>query len=180
MLFFPASFYHAEELVALINSAYRGAVSKQGWTSEADLLDGRRTDKNEILRLLTDEDSLLICGQLDGQLVASVLLLHVDQQAQISMLAVSPHYQRQGIGKKLLQQAELIAQQTWSVNRFVMYVISSRTELIAFYERRSYQRTGVLIAFPEKPDLWVSKVPDLRLERLEKQSDTHSANNFAP
>jgi ribosomal protein S18 acetylase RimI-like enzyme len=80
----------------------------------------------------------------------------------------------------LLQQAESIAQRSWSVTRFVMYVISSRTELIAFYERRDYQRTGISIAFPEKPDLWVFKVPDLRLELLEKIIVINGANNFAP
>ena len=44
----PLQFRHAthadiDSLVALIESAYRGDVSKQGWTTEADMLGGRRT-----------------------------------------------------------------------------------------------------------------------------------------
>ena len=31
-------------IAALVNSAYRGETSRQGWTTEADYLDGQRTD----------------------------------------------------------------------------------------------------------------------------------------
>ncbi|MDQ3229301.1 MAG: GNAT family N-acetyltransferase, partial [Pseudomonadota bacterium] len=31
-------------LAALVTSAYRGDVSRQGWTTEADFLDGNRID----------------------------------------------------------------------------------------------------------------------------------------
>jgi hypothetical protein len=49
-----------------------------------------------------------------------------------------------------------------------MTVISCRNELLAFYERRGYRRTGVSKAFPVNPELWLPKVADLRLEMLEK------------
>src|SRR4051794_13241714 len=32
-------------IVALVESAYRGESSRAGWTTEADLLDGQRTDR---------------------------------------------------------------------------------------------------------------------------------------
>ena len=32
-----------DAVVALVESAYRGDASRQGWTTEADFLDGRRT-----------------------------------------------------------------------------------------------------------------------------------------
>ncbi|MCW3089685.1 MAG: hypothetical protein JWP81_754 [Ferruginibacter sp.] len=41
-----------EELVQLVNSAYRGESSKKGWTTEADLLDGIRTDTKAIELIL--------------------------------------------------------------------------------------------------------------------------------
>jgi hypothetical protein len=49
-----------------------------------------------------------------------------------------------------------------------MYVIPNRVELIAFYERQAYIRTGLMVDFPENPRLWQPKVADLRLEVLEK------------
>jgi len=84
------------------------------------------------------------------------------------VFAVNPALQGCGIGKALLQAAEFAAQKTWSVNRFVMVVISCRHELIAFYERRGYRRTGINKAFPLKPSVWTPKVSDLALVILEK------------
>jgi len=84
------------------------------------------------------------------------------------MLAVSPPLQGCGIGKQLLQAAELAALEAWAVNRFTMSVIPQRLELIAFYERRGYRRTGISKAFPENSELWTPKVDGLRLELLEK------------
>jgi len=49
-----------------------------------------------------------------------------------------------------------------------MHVITLRHELIAFYERRGYQRTGLLSDFPVNPALWQAKLAGLKLEALEK------------
>jgi ribosomal protein S18 acetylase RimI-like enzyme len=49
-----------------------------------------------------------------------------------------------------------------------MTVISLRTELIAFYERLGYQRTGEFEQFPKNPDLWQPKVEGLSLQVLAK------------
>ncbi|MDD1622214.1 MAG: GNAT family N-acetyltransferase [Methylococcaceae bacterium] len=168
LIFSKAEIRHTECLVELINSAYRGEPSKLGWTTEADLLDGRRTDAKEIRDLLADEDSMIMLCQSGADLLGSVHLQKTGERVQIGMLAVSPPLQGRGIGKQLLQAAELAAQEAWAVNRFVMSVIPQRRELIAFYERRGYRRTGVSKAFPENPELWAPKVDGLRLELLEK------------
>jgi len=164
----------AAQLAELINSAYRGEASKQGWTTEADLLDGRRTDTEEIRRLIAHDDSMLMLCRMGAEVLGSVHLQMSSGQVQISMLAVSPPQQGLGIGKQLLQVAEKTAQQTWSVQRFVMAVIPCRHELIAFYERRGYRRTGISQAFPVNPSLWTPKVAGLRLEYLEKVLNTRS------
>lgn len=168
LTFSKAEIRHADRLVELINSAYRGESSKQGWTTEADLLDGRRTDGREILRLLSDADSMIVLCLSGADLLGSVHLQKSGEQVLIGMLAVSPHLQGRGIGKQLLQAAEMTAKETWAVKHFVMSVIPQRQELIAFYERRGYRRTGISKVFPENPELWTPKVDDLRLELLEK------------
>ncbi len=49
-----------------------------------------------------------------------------------------------------------------------MAVIPQRRELIEFYQRRGYRRTGRIEPFPENPALWTPKVGGLCLELLEK------------
>jgi ribosomal protein S18 acetylase RimI-like enzyme len=167
-MFCQANKDDAEQITSLINSAYRGELSRKGWTTEADLLDGSRTDIDEILSLIADDNSMFILCKQNSELQASVHLHNTDDGVHIGMLAVNPLLQGQGIGKALLQAAEITAQQTWSTNRFVMSVISCRQELIAFYERRGYRRTGISKEFPINPSLWTPKVSDLQLVLLEK------------
>lgn len=158
----------AGQIAALVNAAYRGEPSKQGWTTEADLLAGRRTDAEEILQLISSDDSMFLLCNAGAELIGSVHLQKQAEQVCLGMLAVSPSLQGRGIGKQLLEVAEHAAQETWSVNKSVMTVISCRNELLAFYERRGYRRTGVSKPFPVNPELWLPKVADLRLEILEK------------
>ena len=156
------------QIAALVNSTHRGESSKQGWTTEADLLAGRRTDAEEILRLISTDDSMFLLCKDKAELIGSV---HVQKQAEqvcLGMLAVSPLLQGRGIGKQLLEAAEQAAQEAWVVNKSVMTVIACRNELIAYYEQRGYRRTGVSKEFPVNPELWTPKVADLRLEILEK------------
>lgn len=158
----------ARRIVDLVNSAYRGEYSKQGWTSEADLVMGRRTEADEIERLVATDDSMFLLCKAEAQLIGSVHLQRQKDQVYLGMLAVSPPLQGRGVGRQLLFAAEQTAQRTWSVNKFLMSVIESRSELIAFYERNGYRRTGVSKAFPLRPELWTPKVADLRMEILEK------------
>ena len=166
--FVRANISDAQQLAAFINSAYRGESSRLGWTSEAHLLDGARTDTADMLKLLSDDDSMLVMCKSAADLLGSVHLHYNGNQVHISMLAVEPKFQGNGIGKQLLQAAEQLALQTRPVQRFVMNVISCRLELLAYYERRGYRRTGITQAFPVNPALWQAKVGDLRLELLEK------------
>ncbi|HLF24587.1 MAG TPA: GNAT family N-acetyltransferase, partial [Burkholderiales bacterium] len=63
-----------EQIVALVNSAYRGEPSKRGWTTEADLLDGQRTDADEIGRLIAAPASMIVLCHSDQELIGSVHL----------------------------------------------------------------------------------------------------------
>jgi ribosomal protein S18 acetylase RimI-like enzyme len=135
-------------LVQLVNSAYRGESSKRGWTTEADLLDGIRTDEENMHRLVEDPNGvMLICRDKQNELLGCVNLQMQVDHLYLGMLTVSPELQGGGIGKKLLQASEQYA----TANGFgtiIMSVISIRTELIAWYERRGYQRTGETKPFP--------------------------------
>jgi ribosomal protein S18 acetylase RimI-like enzyme len=133
--FRPAKMTDIPRIVELVNAASRGDSGKQGWTTEADLLDGQRTDAEEITGIIQADDSMVLLCELDGMLVASIQLENNSLGAYLGMLAVNPLMQNQGIGKRLLAEAEGIAQQTWAAEKMQMVVITLRHDIIAFYER---------------------------------------------
>ncbi len=158
----------AGKIAELVNSAYRGESSKLGWTTEADLLGGQRTDIAEVSALLNRADSLFILCEKEGGLVASVHLERCGEEALLGMLAVKPGLQGKGLGKRLLLEAERKAIESWGARRMRMAVLTFRQELIEYYQRRGYVRTGRFEAFPEDPRLGIPKVNGLRFEWLEK------------
>jgi ribosomal protein S18 acetylase RimI-like enzyme len=139
-----------EAVVALVESAYRGESSRAGWTTEADLLDGQRTDAEGVQAIITSAVSRLRLGVADdGQLLASFQLERRDGGVcYFGMFAVSPTRQGGGIGREALAEAERIASQEWAAHTMQMTVISQRRDLIAWYERRGYAATGEQQPFP--------------------------------
>jgi len=160
----------AARLVALVNSAYRGESSKKGWTTEADILGGQRTDEEKMRELLAAKDSRVeLAFSEEGALAACVhLKKEADGSCYLGMLSVDPNRQAGGLGKELLAQSEKIAR-AWGCARMRMTVISVRAELIAYYERRGYRPTGRTEPFPENdPRFGLPKVRGLTFAELEK------------
>ena len=60
------------QLNVLINSAYRGDSSKQGWTTEADLLDGIRTDEESLKELIQQPNSFMLKYEEENKILACV------------------------------------------------------------------------------------------------------------
>ncbi|MCX2574006.1 GNAT family N-acetyltransferase [Pedobacter sandarakinus] len=136
----------------LINSAYRGESSKQGWTTEEAILGGIRIDE-VALRKYFGQDHIHILKYTDaqGRLLGTVNLEVRPDELYLGLFAVSPLAQNLGIGKALLQAAEGIAREN-DRKKIAITVISSRTELIAWYERNGYRATGKSIAFEDIQD----------------------------
>lgn len=155
-------------IVALVNGAYRGESSRAGWTTEADLLDGQRTDADEVSSLIAADDSMILLCLQDEEIIGSVHLQHGKHVAYMGMLVIKPVMQGQGLGKKLMQAAEATAIKMWDASKMLMYVVSLRHELIAFYERRGYRRTGKRKAFPGDIRFGLPRVAGLEIELMEK------------
>lgn len=135
-------------LVELIESAYRGDSSRAGWTTEADILQGRRTDPQGVRAVVDGPGSRLLVVERDGDLIACCQLEHRGEAAYFGMFAVRPALQGAGLGKVIIAEAERTVRETWGAREMHMTVISVREELIAWYERRGYRRTGKLTPFP--------------------------------
>jgi ribosomal protein S18 acetylase RimI-like enzyme len=158
-----------EALSLLVNSAYRGDVSRAGWTTEADLLDGQRTDPQSLQELVSDPASVLLLLEDAGALIGCVNLRKKPGCAYLGMLTVKPTLQAAGIGKKLLAIAEGFVSREWNLPRIEMTVIIQRESLIAWYERRGYRRTGKRERFPYGDARFgLPKRDDLEFEVLEK------------
>jgi ribosomal protein S18 acetylase RimI-like enzyme len=135
-------------IVALVESAYRGDASRAGWTTEADLLDGQRTDADKVAELIRDPSSRILLAEQSGAIVASLLLSVRDNDVRLGMFAVQPALQGAGIGRLVLKEAERVCREELKAVRVDMTVIAQRPELIAWYERRGYLKTGEREAFP--------------------------------
>jgi GNAT superfamily N-acetyltransferase len=165
---FVAQDKHCKQTVALVNSAYRGESGKQGWTTESDLLDGQRIDES-MFREMLGQGVILLFGDEENPVGSAFLELQEDA-AYIGMVTVSPLKQGHGLGKQILQIAEDFAIKKWAVQFAKMSVISKRTELLAFYERRGYLQTGETVPFPYGNEQFgIPKVDDLEFLIVKKK-----------
>jgi GNAT superfamily N-acetyltransferase len=156
-------------IVPLVESAYRGDVSRKGWTTEADLLDGQRTDPAGVAELIRKPGSCMLLAERDGALLASANLEKRGEAGYFGMFSVRPELQGAGIGRATLAEAERHARDDWHCREMHMTVISVRDELIAWYERRGYKRTGIHSPFPYGDERFgIPKRDDLRFELLVK------------
>jgi len=160
-----------EELIRLVNSAYRGESSKKGWTTEADLLDGIRTDQKSIeAQLQKPGATMLIAKNMNDRMVGCVYLMQQGHRLYLGMLTVAPDIQARGIGKQLLQAAEKYAGEI-NCTSIVMSVIDIRLELIDWYKRHGYVSTGEIKPLPADPSFGIPKQP-LQFIVLEKKIST--------
>lgn len=136
------------DLLTLVQSAYRGDSSRVGWTTEADLLDGQRTDAEALAADLANPRlTVLYAVDVDGPLACAAITDKGDGVGYFGMFAVRPAAQGARIGSALLTAAENFARGFGAV-RMEMTVIAQRTDLIEWYLRRGYQLTGERAPFP--------------------------------
>ena len=138
-----------DEIMQLVNSAYRGESSRSGWTTEADLIAGNvRIDKPSLLEVFETSGSVILLYQQDQQIIGCVNLQQKTDHLYLGMFSVSPSHQNTGIGKKLLKAADEYALQM-GLATIHMSVIAFRDELISWYKRNGYVDTGERIPFKE-------------------------------
>lgn len=166
--FRKATIIDVETIAKLVNNAYRPSTGISGWTHESDIVAGNRIDIPQIIETLSKKDSVVLLG-LAGEII--IACVHVEKDSHnsyIGMLAVDPSLQAHGIGKNMLAHAEKYAQDHFNADKFVMAVVSARHELISFYQRRGYQKTGEIIEYPLDAGVGQPKLDNLKVEILEK------------
>jgi ribosomal protein S18 acetylase RimI-like enzyme len=170
--FRTASKSDAEAITNLVNRAYRPEVGASGWTHESDLVSGKRATVNQVAEIVAKPDSIVLVGFKDSEIGACVHVEKDSNNSHIGMLAVNPTLQGAGVGKQMLAYAEWYASEYYGSEKYIMFVVSSRNELIAFYLRRGYQQTGCVMDYPLSAGAGTPKHADLKIETLEKRSHT--------
>jgi ribosomal protein S18 acetylase RimI-like enzyme len=155
------------KIVQLVNSAYRPTVENKGWTHEAALITGERTNIHQVKEAINS--SVILVGTHDQDIVACVQVEQKGGEAYISMLAVEPRLQDAGIGKLMLGEAEIYVYTTWGINHLALVVVSRRQELIEFYLRRGYSSSGETLPYPVQCGVGRPKDEKLDLTILRKQ-----------
>jgi len=137
-----------ERVHTLIELAYRGSVAARGWTNETELLEGPRSTLGEIAGIIADPQSRFVMAVANGALIATALIRKYQDGAYFGMFAVDPRMQLGGVGKMHISRCEADARRLWNARFLRLRVISLRDELISWYERRGFVRTGEHEPFP--------------------------------
>jgi GNAT superfamily N-acetyltransferase len=147
LTFRPAVPDDVDAIVRLVTDAYRGEASTVGWTTEDHLLKGQRTDAVMVTASVVDPSGEVVLAESGGALVGCIHVQRAGDGAHFGMFAVDPTLQAGGTGSALLDQAQALAR-AWGCATLDLEVVAQRSELIAWYERRGFARTGETKPFP--------------------------------
>lgn len=186
LAFRPATPDDAASVAALANAAYRLPPGPRGWTSEAELIAGQRTDATMLVDQLATPGVTILVATLpasaatpDVELVACVQLSPSGDPGvgEIGLFAVHPDHQGTGVGGATLTQAEDLARRS-GYQRVRLLVIESRSELVGWYHRRGYAPTGAVQAFPYGDERFgTPRRQGLRFRVLERHLTTGETND---
>jgi GNAT superfamily N-acetyltransferase len=155
-------------IVALVNCANSGDGGTAGWTHEAHLFHGKRTDEAEIAQLLAMPGATFVLSLGAGQVIACAYLRITGNDAYLGLLSVYPRGQGLGLGSELIAECERIACDEGCGRLRITVITSHRPEVAAFYERRGFVRTGEFKSFERKQAREGKKVDGMQLEWMDK------------
>lgn len=158
-------------IVARAQSAYRGEEGARGWTSEAHLLDGQRTDAEAVAELLARPRSVILLLEEGERLVGCLHLEVKPDGGWFGLFAVEPARQGVGLGGRLVRAAEALARDRFGASHMNLQVIAGRDELIAWYERLGYRATGQTAPFPDDERFGVVRGAPLHFVVMRKPLD---------
>ena len=176
------------DVVDHVQAGYRG---DKGWTHEFNLVDGQRVDESMLLDTLkssaseiylliyqlsspppTNENPVLniiheTCVLSGNNVIGCIQLDYCTDITHFGLFTVNPKLQNLGFGRWLLQKAEEFSVLR-SIKRLGMSVLSVRGELIAWYERRGFKKTGITAKFPNDQRFGIPKVENLTFVEMIK------------
>ncbi|AZP29215.1 MULTISPECIES: GNAT family N-acetyltransferase [Acinetobacter] len=166
--FRSAQFPDIPQLVVLINKSYREQQDRS-WTTELDWVEGQRITEFQLeAQLQLRNSTLLIAETSVSKLIACIGLTFENNQVEIGTFCTDPQVQNMRVGRSVLEYAEQYAlKEDPHLTSALMYVLDVRSELIAYYERRGYMKTGNKQSYPVEANVGVPRVP-IKLVEMKK------------
>lgn len=145
------------DLALLINRAYR-ENHKNSWSNESRIVVGDRINQAQLINLIVPEKEqrnntrLMVAEfKIDDQTeIFGCILIEFNQNtAEIGTFCIAPRWQNLKYGHQLLSKAEMYALKiNPELYSYEMWVLNVRHELIDFYLRRAYVKTGRISSYP--------------------------------
>jgi ribosomal protein S18 acetylase RimI-like enzyme len=109
---------------------------------QCNLVVPQNNPRKDIQRKLQVNPEWFLVGVLDGHIVATCMAGYEGHRGWINYLAVSPHHRRQGIGRRIMEEAEtrLTGAGCPKIN---LQARETNRSVIQFYERIGYTRDPV-------------------------------------
>lgn len=99
--------------------------------------------KQDIERKRAFQPELFLVGLLDGQIVATVMAGYEGRRGWINMLGVDPQWQRRGLGRQIMAEAERRLQ-ALGAPKVNLQVRASNLQVLHFYESLGYKDDHVV------------------------------------
>lgn len=168
----PAREADLEAVAELMNVAYGGTGAVAGWTNVSQFLVGDRTSLDALRAELaaSPAGTLLVLRDTGRGAVRGSVWIEprAGSTWYLGSLCVEPREQNAGLGRRILQAAELEILRRGG-DEVEIEVLNVRAPLIAWYERRGYRLTGESHPFPYEDNRYgVPQRPDLCFLVLEK------------
>ena len=97
----------------------------------------------DIERKLKVDPDLFLVGELNGEIVASVMGGYEGHRGWINYLAVSPRHQRKGYGRLIMEAVELAIAQK-GCPKINLQIRAGNTDIAAFYQSIGYDIDNVI------------------------------------
>lgn len=170
MAIVPAGLDDISELVDLVETCYRGEDSRKGWTTEIDLIGGTRVTPTMMHEDLEKPGVVILKYVDNGKIIGCAYTERQDDKLFTGMLCVRPDLQAAGLGKKIMKVVEDMARDL-KLEHVSICVVSRRTELVQWYERRGFVKTGKIIPFPVRDGFGDPKVDIELIEMLKSTKE---------
>jgi len=96
----------------------------------------------DIARKRQAQREFFLVGELDGELLGSVMAGYDGHRGWINYLAVDPRFQRRGLGRALMAEVQLRLQSVGCA-KVNLQIRRENVEAIAFYERIGFREDAV-------------------------------------
>lgn len=184
LTFSVASPSDAERIQTLLHAAFRADDSRPNWTADPEMNRRFTVDLNDLTAKLGDPDTVYLIApssspgshELTACIGITKITLTKDRPspvtgARLSHVAIDPTLHRGGLGKRLLEYAEKYSREELGAQVLSLDALSTRIELIEWYHRRGFRKTGEVVPFPVKLKDGLVLPDDLVFVQFEKELD---------